>query len=124
LTTVVRDGEERRVAAEEVVPGDVLVVGEGDAVSADGRLLRASSLMVAEAALTGESEAVLKGVETLKEPAPLGERVNMLFSGTAVARGRGRAVVTATGMATEIGHVELRKFASRLASRGAMQALS
>jgi potassium/sodium efflux P-type ATPase len=103
--TVVRDGREERIAAAEVVPGDVMLLTEGDAVSADGRLVEAASLTVAEAALTGESEAVLKAVAALAEPAGLGDRVNMVFDGTAVTRGRGRAVVTATGMATEMGSV-------------------
>jgi magnesium-transporting ATPase (P-type) len=102
---VMRDGREERIAAVEVVPGDVLLLAEGDAVSADARLLEAASLTVAEASLTGESEPVLKSVATLAEPAGLGDRVNMVFDGTAIARGRGRAVVTATGMATEVGHV-------------------
>ena len=103
--TVVRDGREERIAATEVVPGDVMLLAEGDAVSADGRLVEAASLTVAEAALTGESEAVLKDVAALAEPTGLGDRVNMVFAGTSVARGRGRAVVTATGMATEMGAV-------------------
>ena len=102
---VVRDGREQRIAANEVVPGDIMLMAEGDAVSADGRLIEAASLTVAEAALTGESEAVLKGVATIAEPAGLGDRVNMVFAGTAVTRGRGRAVVTATAMATEMGNV-------------------
>jgi potassium/sodium efflux P-type ATPase len=102
---VVRDGREARVAATDVVPGDVLLLAEGDAVSADARLVEATSLTVAEASLTGESEAVLKDVAPLTEPAGLGDRVNMVFNGTAVARGRGRAVVTATGMATEMGTI-------------------
>jgi Ca2+-transporting ATPase len=67
--TVVRDGREERIAAAEVVPGDVMLLAEGDAVSADGRLAEASSLTVAEAALTGESEPVLKDVALLAEPA-------------------------------------------------------
>jgi P-type Ca2+ transporter type 2C len=103
--TVVRDGRPGPVPADEVVPGDILLLAEGDAVAADARLVEAASLTVAEAALTGESEPVLKDVEALSEPAELAERVNMVFSGTAVARGRGRAVVTATGMATEMGKV-------------------
>ena len=111
---VVRDGREQRVAAADVVPGDVLLLAEGDAVSADGRLVEAASLMVAEASLTGESEAVLKDVAPLAEPAGLGDRVNMVFNGTAVTRGRGRAVVTATGMATEIGQ---RRHACSVAPR-------
>ena len=104
---VMRDGREERVPALELVPGDVLLLAEGDAVSADARLLEAASLMVAEASLTGESEAVLKDVATLTGAAGLGDRTDMVFSGTAVTRGRGRAVVTATGMATEIGRVAL-----------------
>ena len=102
---VVRDGREERVLATEVVPGDVLLLAEGDAVAADGRLIEAASLTVAEASLTGESEAVLKDVAPIAHQVGLGDRVNMVFSGTAVARGRGRAVVTATGMATEMGNV-------------------
>jgi Ca2+-transporting ATPase len=102
---VVRDGRQQRVPASDVVPGDILVLAEGAAVSADGRLLEASSLTVAEASLTGESEAVLKDVATLDGPTALGDRLNMVFQGTAVTRGRGRAVVTATGMATEMGNV-------------------
>jgi len=102
---VIRDGLEQRIDAEQVVPGDIIVIGEGDAVSADGRLLMSASLTVAEASLTGESEAVLKDPATLTAPAALGDRVNMVFSGTAVTRGRGRAVVTATGMATEMGRI-------------------
>ena len=102
---VVRDGREERIAAADVVPGDVLVLSEGDAVSADGRLVEEASLTVAEASLTGESEAVLKDVAPILDRVGLGDRVNMVFSGTAVVRGRGRAVVTGTGMATEMGKV-------------------
>jgi magnesium-transporting ATPase (P-type) len=102
---VLRNGEERAVAAEAVVPGDVLLLGEGDAVSADGRLVHAASLTLAEASLTGESEPVLKDRATLPETASLGDRTNMVFNGTAVTRGRGRAVVTATGMQTEMGRI-------------------
>jgi magnesium-transporting ATPase (P-type) len=104
-STVVRDGQETRVPAADIVPGDILVLSEGDAVSADARLLEASSLSLAEAALTGESEPVLKDASTLTGDVSLGDRVNMVFSGTAVTRGRGRAVVTATGMGTEMGHI-------------------
>lgn len=103
--TVVRDGRAERIAAAEVVPGDIMLLAEGDAISADGRLVEAASLTVAEAALTGESEAVLKDIAPLAAPASLGDRVNMVFDGTAVTRGRARVVVTATGMATEMGHV-------------------
>jgi P-type Ca2+ transporter type 2C len=103
--TVLRDGAQRRIPAAELVPGDLLVLAEGDAVGADGRLVQVASLSVAEASLTGESEPVLKDGSTLPAPAPLGDRANMVFSGTAVTRGRGRAVVTATGMATEMGRI-------------------
>jgi P-type Ca2+ transporter type 2C len=102
---VVRDGAVQRVPTTQIVPGDVLVLSEGDAVAADARLVEAASLTVAEASLTGESEPVLKDAATLAGPVALGDRVDMVFSGTAVARGRGRAVVTATGMDTEMGHV-------------------
>ncbi|HET8617446.1 MAG TPA: HAD-IC family P-type ATPase [Acidimicrobiales bacterium] len=102
---VVRDGREDRVPSEDVVPGDLLVLAEGDAVAADGRLVEAASLMVGEASLTGESEPVAKGTEPLAGAAGIGDRANMVFNGTAVTRGRGRAVVTATGMATEMGKV-------------------
>jgi P-type Ca2+ transporter type 2C len=103
--SVLRGGVEADVPAATVVPGDVLVLSEGDAVSADGRLFEAASLSVAEAALTGESEPDLKDVATLPGAVALGDRTNMVFSGTGVVRGRGRAVVTSTGMATEMGRI-------------------
>jgi P-type Ca2+ transporter type 2C len=103
--SVLRDGQEQRVESAELVPGDLLLLSEGDAVSADARLLQSVSLMVAEASLTGESEAVLKDVTTLSESVGLADRSNMIFNGTAVTRGRGRAVVTSTGMKTEMGRI-------------------
>jgi Ca2+-transporting ATPase len=103
--SVVRDGREVRLPADEIVRGDILVLREGDAISADGRLLETASLTVAEASLTGESEPVVKDAATLPEPVALGDRVNMVFGGTAVTRGGGRAVVTATGMGTEMGRI-------------------
>jgi P-type Ca2+ transporter type 2C len=102
---VLRDGAPRRIPAIDVVPGDVLLLAEGDAIAADARLVSAFNLQVAEASLTGESEPVLKGIEPLAATAALGDRVNMVYKGTAVVRGVGRAVVTATGMATEMGHI-------------------
>jgi Ca2+-transporting ATPase len=102
---VLRDGRVERVPTTEVVPGDVLVLAEGDAVAADARLVEASVLKVAEASLTGESEAVLKDVAALPGDVALGDRLDMVFSGTAVASGRGRAVVTSIGMDTEMGKV-------------------
>jgi P-type Ca2+ transporter type 2C len=103
--SVVRDGQRQRVPAREVVTGDLLVLAEGDAVAADARLVRAATLRVSEASLTGESEAVLKDAETLPGPVPLADRLNMVFSGTAVMQGSGLAVVTATGMGTEMGRI-------------------
>ncbi len=102
---VLRDGKPQRVPSAELVRGDVLVLAEGDAVGADARLLQATTLRVQEAALTGESEAVLKATATLSQPAALGDQLDMVFKGTAVAQGTGRAVVTATGMDTQMGKV-------------------
>jgi len=103
--TVIRDGERRRIPAAELAPGDIVLVEEGDTVPADARLLRTAGLRVAEAALTGESLPVHKGTAPVAADAALGDRDNMIFSGTAVAAGRGAAVVTATGMATEMGRI-------------------
>src|SRR5690606_26131645 len=85
--------------------GDVLVLSEGDAVGADARLVEATSLRLGEAALTGESEAVTKNPAVLSAPAALGDRHNMVFKGTAVVQGVGRAIVTSTGMSTEMGAI-------------------
>lgn len=104
-SAVLRNGQVRRLPSAELVRGDVLVLGEGDAVGADARLIQATSLRVQEASLTGESEAVLKDAATLSAPAALGDRLDMVFKGTAVAQGTGRAVVTATGMDTEMGSI-------------------
>lgn len=103
--TVVRDGVQVRVPTRELVPGDLLVLAEGDTVAADARLVSAVTLKVSEASLTGESEPVLKDSSTLAEPAALGDRLDMVFNGTAVTQGVGRAVVTATGMDTQMGTI-------------------
>lgn len=102
---VLRDGRKQRVPSSELVRGDLLLLAEGDQVGADARLLQANALRVQEASLTGESEAVSKDAATLHEPVPLAERSNMVFKGTAVLQGTGMAVVTATGMATEMGRI-------------------
>ena len=103
---VVRDGLERIVPAEELVPGDVVVLSEGDRVPADGRLIEAHALSVDESLLTGESAPVAKDAACV-HPAGTGlaDRTNMVFMGTAVARGRGVYVVTGTGINTEIGQI-------------------
>ena len=103
---VARDGEEVVVPARELVPGDVVIVRTGDRVPADARVLQSINLTVDEAALTGESVPVEKGTAAVDDPAlPLGDRRNMLYAGTIAAYGRGRALVVATGMATEFGQI-------------------
>ncbi|MEW6726022.1 MAG: HAD-IC family P-type ATPase [Bacillota bacterium] len=103
---VIRDGHLSEIPARELVPGDLIVLEEGDRVPADARLLEAKELSVIEAALTGESEPVEKNTEPISDPnPPLGDRKNTVFLGTNVARGSGRAVVTATGMGTELGRI-------------------
>jgi Ca2+-transporting ATPase len=104
--TALRDGEEAEIPAEHLVPGDVILLAAGDRVPADARLLEAASLAAQEAALTGESVPVAKHTAALADPQlPLGDRRNMVFAGTSVATGRGRALVTGTGMATEFGRI-------------------
>ena len=101
-----RDGMLTQLPAEELVPGDLVAVEAGDVVPADGRLLAAATLEVAEAALTGESLPVGKTVEPVEAvDAPLGDRTDMVYMNTNVTRGTGEFVVTATGMATEVGHI-------------------
>ncbi|MEU7904610.1 cation-transporting P-type ATPase [Actinoplanes sp. NPDC049118] len=103
---VVRDGALAEVPAECLVPGDVVSLEAGDIVPADGRLLRAATLEVAESALTGESLPVAKGTEPVRGgDTPLGDRTDMVYMNTNVTRGSGVFVVTATGMSTEVGHI-------------------
>lgn len=103
---VVRDGEERSIPSRDLVPGDVLVLSTGDRISADARLLEAVNLKTNEASLTGESLPVSKNAKDLLTPdALLSDRDNMVFSGCTVDHGRGRAVVTATGMLTQLGNI-------------------
>ena len=106
MVQVRRDGQWQRVGSEELVPGDLIRLEAGDRVPADARLLEAADLGVREAALTGEAEAVFKKAElVLDEATPVLERQNCLFQGTEVVRGRGVALVSATGMATELGQI-------------------
>jgi Ca2+-transporting ATPase len=101
-----RDGSATAIAAAGVVAGDILTLEAGNVVAADARLLTTASLTCIEAALTGESEAVGKQVETLAQrDVPLGDRDNMVFMGTSVATGTGEAVVVATAMTTELGRI-------------------
>jgi calcium-translocating P-type ATPase len=102
---VVRDGRRRVVAADVLVPGDVVLLQSGDKVPADLRLMETKALRIQEAALTGESVAVEKGVAPVSAQAPVGDRSCMAYAGTLVVSGHGQAVVAATGDATEIGKV-------------------
>ncbi|PAU66864.1 haloacid dehalogenase [Bifidobacterium italicum] len=104
-SNVLRDGRVERINTTDIVPGDILVLGEGDTVPADGRLLAAASLRVAEASLTGESVPVSKKPTTLEKAKALGDRSNMVFNGTSVTQGTGRAIVTGTGMNTQVGKI-------------------
>src|SRR3954464_15007599 len=101
-----RDGKLAQLPAEQLVPGDVVELEAGDVVPADGRVLAAATLEIAESALTGESLPVGKGVESVEAAdAPLGDRTDMVYMNTNVTRGTGQFVVTATGMETEVGHI-------------------
>ena len=101
-----RDGQQAEIPAGQLVPGDVVSIAAGDIVPADGRLLQAATLEVAESELTGESLPVSKGTAPVgKAGMPLGDRTDMVYMNTPVTRGTGEFVVTATGMATEVGHI-------------------
>ena len=103
---VLRHGTISQISAKELVPGDILVLETGDKIAADGRLIDVNNLEVEEAALTGESLPVRKVADRqFQEDSPLGDRKNMIFAGTSITRGKGTAVVCATGMATEVGHI-------------------
>ena len=104
-SNVLRNGRVERINTTDIVPGDILVLGEGDTVPADGRLLAAASLLIAEASLTGESVPVGKKPATLDSAKALGDRANMVFNGTSVTQGTGRAIVTGTGMNTQVGKI-------------------
>jgi len=105
MAKVIRSGVEKIIPAREVVPGDLLVVSAGDKVAADCRIVECYDLQVDEAPLTGESAPVSKRVEPVPAEASLPDRVNMLYAGTTVTYGKGKAVVVATGMRTELGKI-------------------
>jgi len=105
-TTVIRGGLKQVIEAQFLVPGDIVELNAGDVITADGRLIDSSSLQVEEASLTGESVPVEKDSDLqITETVPLGDRLNMVYSGCLVTAGRGRAVVVATGMETEMGKI-------------------
>jgi Ca2+-transporting ATPase len=106
LVRVRRAGEVLQISAEELVPGDIVIIGEGDRIPADGRLIENRSLLVEEAMLTGESVPVEKQIAPVEgEQVGIGDRANMLFMGTTINFGRGEMVVTRTGLKTELGNI-------------------
>ena len=105
IASVVRGGHELRIPAHGLVPGDLVVLREGDRVPADGRLAQAERLQVDESALTGESAPVGKQVAAVPPTSPLAERSSMVYAGTGITRGRALALVTATGPETEMGSI-------------------
>jgi len=103
--TVLRDGQKRTIDSKDVVRGDIVFIQQGDAIPADCRLISVSSLETDESALTGESTQVSKETGVLDEDTPLAERTNMAYMNTTAVKGRGKAVVTETGMDTEVGDI-------------------
>jgi P-type Ca2+ transporter type 2C len=106
VAKVRRDGSVNQVEADQIVPGDIVIVDAGDRVPADGRVIDAATLQIEESALTGESTAVEKNSDVItKQDPPLGDRLNMAFMNTNVTRGHGEILVTETGMKSEVGHI-------------------
>jgi Ca2+-transporting ATPase len=103
--SAIRDGQRQGIPAAHLVPGDIILLEEGDTIPADGRLIQSIALQTAEASMTGESLPVSKDIAPLTGEIGLGDRYNMVLSGTAATYGRGKAVVTATGMQTEMGKI-------------------
>lgn len=103
---VIRDSSEKKIKAFKIVPGDIIVLGEGDRIPADGRIFEQSNFKSQEASLTGESLPIPKSVDPLNDhEVPLAERKNMVYASTLITYGRGKAIVTETGMNTEVGHI-------------------
>ncbi|MBN2367844.1 HAD-IC family P-type ATPase, partial [Candidatus Woesearchaeota archaeon] len=102
---VVRDGQETEINAEELVPGDIILLSPGEKIPADARLISLTNLQTQEAALTGESLPVKKEIAAYDKELQLGDRKNMVFSGTIITEGKGKAVVVKTGMNSEIGKI-------------------
>lgn len=102
---VVRNGERQRIATDEIVPGDIVMIEAGDKIPADARLIELANLQTDEAPVTGESIPVAKRTNPIDADVGLGERRNMVFAGTVATYGRGRAIVVATGMGTEVGRI-------------------
>jgi len=102
---VIREGKPRKISSEEIVPGDIVILREGDFIPADLRLIEIHALKIDESSLTGESVPVEKDISSLPANAPITDRFNMAYSGTLVTYGRGRGIVVATGMDREIGKI-------------------
>src|SRR5699024_4307093 len=103
--SVIRGGEKQSIDADQLVPGDIIYLESGNLVPADGRIVELTQLSIDEAALTGESVPVTKKTEPADPDTPLGDRLGMVFKGTAVTDGKGKAVIVTTGMKTEIGSI-------------------
>ncbi|KGP62881.1 HAD family hydrolase [Legionella norrlandica] len=103
--TVIRDSHVKNIAASDIVPGDIILFESGDLIAADARLIELSVLKVNEAPLTGESVPVAKHLASCSAETPLADRKNMVFMGTSIADGTGKALVVTTGMQTEMGHI-------------------
>ncbi len=104
---VIRDGQTKELDARNIVPGEIIFIEAGNQLAIDGQLIEAINLQIRESALTGEANSVTKSTEheSLSEDTPLGDRLNMVFTGTEVIQGRGKVVVTNTGMTTELGKI-------------------
>jgi len=105
ITHIVREGVPKSIDAQDIVPGDILILEAGDIITADARIIEISRLAVDESILTGESVPVEKEDVKLEEEAILSDRINMLFKGTSITQGNVRAIVTHTGMSTELGKI-------------------
>lgn len=106
IAKVLRDGQVAEIPSKEVVVGDILILDAGDFISADGRIIESHSLQINESSLTGESLPIQKMVNVINDyEVPLGDKINMVFSGSFVTNGRGKAIVTSIGMNTEIGKI-------------------
>ncbi|MBW2980956.1 calcium-translocating P-type ATPase, SERCA-type [Candidatus Woesearchaeota archaeon] len=103
--TVIRDGKQQQIDATNLVPGDIVILTTGEKIPADARLIEAVNLQTQEAALTGESLPIKKVTKVFKKDTPVADRKNMVFSGTIITDGRGKAIVTETGMSTELGKI-------------------
>lgn len=103
--TVIRDGVEKNISSNNLVPGDLILIETGDRIPADARIVKEFNLKIDESSLTGESVPVQKNIEALPSETPEADRTNMVYTGTAVAYGRGSAIVTATGMNTAFGEL-------------------